>query len=211
MAFPSTPREWETGISETTGEWLSIPVGTISIPGGGLVPPGDPWGEINGIYEFDGIGIPGDVQQAGVGSALAQLAKWGLAYLVTSEVAGSVIAFFRVGKGRAAVGFLKGLAGKRWLLLAAGLAAAGLISTAIYGWLKGEGRKAKGKRYSIGASPRIETLLRVAKRVDNIFLRFDKRVRKFRGRIRGAYRVGRAAHKVLYADGRAKRDLTIVR
>lgn len=41
------------------------------------------------------------------------------------------------------------------------------------------------KRYSIGANPRINTLLKVAKKVDNIFASYDTRMRKFRGRIRG--------------------------
>lgn len=41
------------------------------------------------------------------------------------------------------------------------------------------------KRYSIGTNPRLNTLLKVGKRVDNIFLRYDKRISKFRSRLRG--------------------------
>jgi hypothetical protein len=46
----------------------------------------------------------------------------------------------------------------------------------------------RGKRYSIGANPRLNTLLKVAKRVDNIFVRYDTRISKFRSRIRGTRR-----------------------
>lgn len=41
------------------------------------------------------------------------------------------------------------------------------------------------RRYSIGANPRLNTLLKVGKAVDNIFVRYDRRVSKFRARIRG--------------------------
>jgi len=40
----------------------------------------------------------------------------------------------------------------------------------------------KSKRYSIGKNPRLNTLLKVAKRVDNIFLSYDKRINKYRQR-----------------------------
>ncbi len=38
------------------------------------------------------------------------------------------------------------------------------------------------KRYTIGANPRLNTLLKVAKRVDNIFVKYESRMKKFRGR-----------------------------
>jgi len=43
----------------------------------------------------------------------------------------------------------------------------------------------RSKRYSIGTNPRINTLLKVGKRVDNIFANYDQRIRKFRSRLRG--------------------------
>ena len=50
------------------------------------------------------------------------------------------------------------------------------------------GRRRKPKRYSIGVNPRLKTLLKVGKRVDNIFASYDKRISKFRSRLRGGYR-----------------------
>ena len=52
--------------------------------------------------------------------------------------------------------------------------------------------KAKKKRYSIGTNPRLSTLLKVGKRVDNIFVAYDKRISKFRSRLRGTSRTTRA-------------------
>lgn len=49
-------------------------------------------------------------------------------------------------------------------------------------------RKGRRRRYSIGANPRMNTLIKVAKHVDNIFIRYDKRMQKFRSRIRGPAR-----------------------
>jgi hypothetical protein len=46
-------------------------------------------------------------------------------------------------------------------------------------------KRRKAKRYSIGTNPRLNTLLKVGKRVDNIFVRYDSRIRKFRSRLRG--------------------------
>lgn len=48
--------------------------------------------------------------------------------------------------------------------------------------------KKRAKRYSIGANPRLNTLLKVAKKVDNIFVSYDRRVSKFRSRIKGPAR-----------------------
>lgn len=48
--------------------------------------------------------------------------------------------------------------------------------------------RGKKKRYSIGANPRLNTLLKVAKRVDNIFVSYDKRISKFRTRVKGPRR-----------------------
>lgn len=47
------------------------------------------------------------------------------------------------------------------------------------------GAKRRAKRYSIGANPRVGTLIKVAKRVDNLFNKYDTRVSKFRRRIKG--------------------------
>ena len=49
-------------------------------------------------------------------------------------------------------------------------------------------RKKSPRRYSIGSNPRLNTLLKVGKRVDNIFARYDSRIRKFRSRLRGSPR-----------------------
>lgn len=51
--------------------------------------------------------------------------------------------------------------------------------------------KKRRKRLSIGRNPRVATLLRVAKRVDNLFASYDRRISKFRSRIRGSYRTRR--------------------
>ena len=51
--------------------------------------------------------------------------------------------------------------------------------------------KARKKRYSIGTNPRLSTLLKVGKRVDNIFVAYDKRISKFRSRLRGTSRTTR--------------------
>lgn len=50
------------------------------------------------------------------------------------------------------------------------------------------GAKGRARRYSIGANPRLGTLIKVAKRVDNLFNQYDKRISKFRSRIRGPRR-----------------------
>jgi len=48
--------------------------------------------------------------------------------------------------------------------------------------------KRKKRRLSIGANPRLNTLLKVGKYVDNIFARYDSRIKKFRSRLRGGTR-----------------------
>lgn len=53
------------------------------------------------------------------------------------------------------------------------------------------------KRYSIGANPRLNTLLKVGKYVDNLMLRTDRRIRKFRSRLRGYAPRGRTRY---YSD-----------
>jgi len=87
-----------------------------------------------------------------------------------------------------------------WVMLAA-LVAAGLISAAVVIKMKSVNKTAKivksggHKRYSIGANPRMRTLLKVAKRVDNIFISYDRRMNKFRSRIRGSYRPQRISYR----------------
>lgn len=167
------------------------------VPTGAFLGTTDPWSTIDGIY-------PADSVNGVVSTRLsADLLKWGLTGFLTSQVASVVINFFNGGLLSKAVGFLMGLAGTKWLLLAAGLLAAALISLAIYNWLK-RGKR-KGKRYSIGRNPRLLTLLKVAKLVDNIFVAYNKRVGKY------ARRTKDPGRKVFYADSKAKRDITVVR
>jgi len=51
--------------------------------------------------------------------------------------------------------------------------------------------KTRAKRYSIGTNPRLGTLLKVSKRCDNLLVKTDNRIRKFRARIKGPQRTGR--------------------
>ncbi len=84
------------------------------------------------------------------------------------------------------------LAGLPWLTIlavVAGLVALGLLAKWIYDKIKARGKKGhRARRLSIGSNPRLGTLIKVAKKTDNIMLRYDKRVTKFRARIRGSGR-----------------------
>lgn len=64
-------------------------------------------------------------------------------------------------------------------------------------------QKKKRKRLSIGANPRVGTLIRVAKRVDNLFASYDKRVAKFRARIKGP---GRRYHHYRHDGHTGRRE-----
>ena len=69
--------------------------------------------------------------------------------------------------------------------LALGAALFGVIVDAIDGGLDDDAvfvKRRSPKRYTIGANPRLNTLLKVAKRVDNIFVKYESRMKKFRGR-----------------------------
>ena len=66
----------------------------------------------------------------------------------------------------------------------------------------------KARRMSIGTNPRLNTLLKVGKRVDNIFARYDKRIGKFRSRLRGyAPRRRRAYYPSAYLSPVERRQL----
>ena len=66
----------------------------------------------------------------------------------------------------------------------------------------------KARRMSIGTNPRLNTLLKVGKRVDNIFARYDKRIGKFRSRLRGyAPRRRRAYYPSAYLSPIERRQL----
>lgn len=129
-------------------------------------------------------GIPGIGHVAqGVGMDIATLVA-----RITPAVP-QIIGLASAGKWAAIVSLVVGILGTLpWstiLVVMGALVAAGLLAKWIYDKIKAHGRHGRRKRYSIGSNPRMGTLLKVGKKVDNIFLRYDKRVKKFRTRIRG--------------------------
>lgn len=101
------------------------------------------------------------------------------------------------GGGTILLGLLRGLVAKYGLSILKLVGSTAVVAK-IWSWVSGgesddkvisipKGGRTGGRRrrYSIGSNPRMDTLLKVAKRVDNIFVRYDSRMRKFRSRIRG--------------------------
>lgn len=106
-------------------------------------------------------------------------------------VAGIIAALPKIAGATLTLGFLKALLAKYGpylLKMMVGGAVFATIVKLITGGASDETLvkiKRARKRYSIGANPRLNTLLKVGKRVDNIFNRYDKRIGKFRSRLRG--------------------------
>ncbi len=157
---------------------------SLALSGGLLAPPPDP-----AILGIPGLGhVPATIDQL-VG--------------VVKPLVPQIIALAGQSKWAAIAALLVGALGSLpWttiLAVVAALVGLGLLAKWIYDKIKARGRKRR-KRYSIGSNPRMGTLLKVGKKVDNIFLRYDKRVRKFRSRIRGYN--PRPAFRPHYARGR---------
>jgi len=96
---------------------------------------------------------------------------------------------------------LRGISGTSSLARAFVMAAGplGLLTAGLDALLLQEVKKrGKGNRMSIGKSPRLGTLLKVAKRVDNLLMSFDKRVSKFERRTR---RSPARRTRVIYQQG----------
>ncbi|GAI00640.1 unnamed protein product [marine sediment metagenome] len=153
------------------------PIGAGAVPAGVAALAGiEPGTEVGAQLAEPGVGvgalaIPAVIAGAAtaipaVGTALASAAGW---------VMGKGLLPLLVRMGLAG-----GAASVAWNTIANlfGLNPADAIAVA-------ESMKKKGKRYSIGTNPRLNTLLKVGKRVDNIFVRYDKRISKFRSRLRG--------------------------
>lgn len=106
-------------------------------------------------------------------------------------LAGVVAALPKIAGATLTLGFLKSLLAKYGpylLKMMVGAATFATIVKLITGGASDETLvkiTRKKKRLSIGANPRLNTLLKVGKRVDNIFAKYDVRMRKFRGRLRG--------------------------
>ena len=106
-------------------------------------------------------------------------------------IAGVVAALPKVAGATLTLGFLKSLLAKYGpylLKMMVGAATFATIVKLITGGASDETMikiSRKKKRLSIGANPRLNTLLKVGKFVDNTFNRYDKRISKFRSRLRG--------------------------
>lgn len=159
-------------------------------------------GEETTLPEFDGEGIapPEIVRTSGVISRTPTpmpapmltpgAETLGLAVTPTAlPLVGAVVG------GGITIGILKGLLAKFGPVILKSLIGAGAFAAflKLIGFGAGDetvvpgvtlGKK-KAKRYSIGKNPRLNTLLKVGKRVDNIFASYDARVKKFRSRLRG--------------------------
>jgi len=154
-----------------------VPAGLLPTGGLGLptVDPGSPIGELLSGWGVEGwplgetaAATGGTVVEAGLpaigaagitlGAAKALLAKFGPTILKAILGAGVF------------AGFMK--------LLGIGAPDTTLVKSVSTG----------KRRYSIGGNPRLNTLLKVAKRVDNIFASYDSRISKFRSRIKGPQR-----------------------
>ena len=194
-----TPRQitpWTPGITryatpqagEETSEVVAAGIFPWAPEGGTM------WDDILGAL---GGGEPGVEPGAEPGTEVGtgEIATAGLPLLAALPAVGGLAATagaWVMGKGLLPMLVRMGLAGGaasvawNWIANLFGLNPLEAISEA-------EKMKRKPKRYSIGTNPRLNTLLKVGKRVDNIFVRYDKRISKFRSRLRG-YRQPRRQH-----------------
>lgn len=134
------------------------------------VPPIDP----QGLYlplALESISQGVSVSTQVLPSVAAQVAS-----MDWTAILSALVSFFNSGLLGKAISFLKGVLGSGWFKLIAGLFAAGGIAATIFNWLK-RGKNKKRKRVSIGANPRVGTLIKVAKRTDRLTRQLMSRFR----------------------------------
>jgi len=159
---PYTPDIIEFGPGGSDPLYSILPISTTP----------DPLGSYNGTNGVEAYpGVPA-VLPAAIGPVIAALAPVLMRLVQTGALA-------------AAVALAKKYLGRSWWKILLAAAAAGLIAFAIVRLLRTRGKK-KSRRLSIGTNPRLGTLLKVAKRTDNLLLRFRRRVAKFEHRTRRA-------------------------
>jgi len=197
--LPEAGPTYEFGVSPF-GPPLEPPAGTempgVGIGAGAGVFPS--WGGMDGIgSEFPTIPQPiVDQPVAFTPEGIPYATGGGFGPTVPGVVAQPAVAgvaLAGLGVGKLTIGFLKTLLAKYGPTLLKMIVGAGVFTTFMK--LLGLGASdetevttKRRKRYSIGANPRLNTLLKVAKRVDNIFTNYDRRISKFRSRIKGPQR-----------------------
>jgi len=170
--------------TELQGLWAAGEVGATAWG----TPPG-----VGGVTPavVGGIGAAG-LAAAEAGTELGDQAPQGIGMTGAGIIPVGGPGLLLAGAAGVTLGFLKSLwaaYGPTVLKMLVGGATFGTIVKMITGGVSDDtvvklGGKRK-KRYSIGTNPRMNTLLKVAKRVDNIFISYDKRMTKFRSRIKG--------------------------
>lgn len=161
---------------------------TVGIPPLGLVT-----GGISPTAALLGAGV------AATALALPAAGAAGLGVAATGG-GGTLVAtglkLLQVAGGSAAIKAVLSWASKN-KILAALIAAAGAagLGYLISKFVTSDGKLKRRSRYSIGTNPRLGTLIKVAKRCDNIFLRYNKRAGKFARRTRGGGYYAHHYHK----------------
>ena len=173
----------------------AIPAGTELL---GLWAAGGGPGQPAPVYAGAGIGAGAGIIGGEPGAELVPGAVTGEPTLPGGIGTAGGPGLLAIGAGGITLGFLKGIWAKFGPTVLKALVG-GSVFAAIMKLITGGASDntpvsltARKKRYSIGTNPRLSTLLKVGKRVDNIFVAYDKRISKFRSRLRGTSRTTRA-------------------